>query len=319
LLGGYAIERGRLVGDHANLLEELLKRELDLLLAGEGGAIAKDLRACGCEALQRDAYATAGDFLGELVDGEADLGFDVVGAGPEEMGGDARQDIAEVEDDLLVLLWIGFRVAGQVHEKGMVARIMTCAKALSGGRAGYLPFGAGGDFEVRFWLSKRAVLAQGVGMTYPPEFWGDLLWIVCEAIGATLVLLVIGLPFAANPVRQALRRVPRDVLDAARMDGASALGTLWRVTLPYAGSRIVAAGLAMLGCTLGVFGFIILLSNIAVAGSRMSLALQAHVLSSFDLGGIDMGTARDLWIALVVIWLVMLGAASFFQVRSIEK
>jgi hypothetical protein len=100
------------------LLKEFLQGKGDFLLVGEGVASAKDVGVDGGEAIEGDADASAGDFFGQLIDGETDGSGGIVLAGPNEMRGDAGQDIAEAEDDFLRLfagLWSGILIAGGGH------------------------------------------------------------------------------------------------------------------------------------------------------------------------------------------------------------
>ena len=50
--------------------------------------------------------------------------------------------------------------------------------------------------------------------------------------GLVLVLTTLGAPAVTLLLRSVFLGVPRDLLDAAMLDGASRLGTLWRIVLP---------------------------------------------------------------------------------------
>jgi hypothetical protein len=126
-----AIGTGTLGSDEADLFEEFLQRELDLLLAGEGAAVAKDFGADGGEAFEGDADAAPGNFFREFIHREVDAGHRIVRSWPEEMSGDPGQNIAEAKDDLLLLLarfWSGFRIAGGGHVEGILTNTAKRAK-----------------------------------------------------------------------------------------------------------------------------------------------------------------------------------------------
>jgi multiple sugar transport system permease protein len=58
--------------------------------------------------------------------------------------------------------------------------------------------------------------------------------------GLIITYLTFTLPFAIWMLTGYFDNIPRDLDEAARMDGASALGTLWRVILPVARPGVVA-------------------------------------------------------------------------------
>jgi multiple sugar transport system permease protein len=58
--------------------------------------------------------------------------------------------------------------------------------------------------------------------------------------GLIITYLTFTLPFAIWMLTGYLDNIPRDLDEAARMDGASALGTLWRVILPVARPGVIA-------------------------------------------------------------------------------
>jgi multiple sugar transport system permease protein len=89
------------------------------------------------------------------------------------------------------------------------------------------------------WLTRFAVFeALGVLDTYIP--------LVAPALlgGSPLLVLLYLLAF---------RRIPRDVLDAARVEGASHARTWWTVAMPLARSTTVGVGLLAFALTWGSF------------------------------------------------------------------
>jgi hypothetical protein len=115
---GSAIGRRGPPAGHADLFEKLLQGKRDFLFTGKGAAVAEYLGAHRGEALEGHADAATGDFLGEFLDGKAELGTGVVRAWLEEMSGDTGEDIAEAKEDFALVftrLWSGFRIAGDSH------------------------------------------------------------------------------------------------------------------------------------------------------------------------------------------------------------
>ncbi len=61
-----------------------------------------------------------------------------------------------------------------------------------------------------------------------------------RSLGAVDTLLGVALPYLTSAfgiflLRQAFLTVPRDLEDAARIEGCSTLGVLWRVYVPWPG------------------------------------------------------------------------------------
>lgn len=61
--------------------------------------------------------------------------------------------------------------------------------------------------------------------------------------GLTIVYTAFAMPFCVWNMRSAFQAVPKDLEEAAFLDGASAWGTFWRISLPIALPSIAVAGL----------------------------------------------------------------------------
>jgi sn-glycerol 3-phosphate transport system permease protein len=71
---------------------------------------------------------------------------------------------------------------------------------------------------------------------------------VIGALGLLDTVVAIGLPYMASAfgiflLRQTFKGVPKELVEAARVEGCSTLGTLWRVYVPLARPTYVAYGL----------------------------------------------------------------------------
>jgi sn-glycerol 3-phosphate transport system permease protein len=71
---------------------------------------------------------------------------------------------------------------------------------------------------------------------------------VVSFLGLLDTIPAIGLPYVASAfgiflLRQTFKAVPNELVDAARVEGASALGILWRVFVPLGRSTYIAYGL----------------------------------------------------------------------------
>jgi len=78
-------------------------------------------------------------------------------------------------------------------------------------------------------------------------------------VGLVLVNCNLVLPFVVLLLRDAFRGVPAEVLEAASIDGCSAIASLWRVSLPLVAPTLLAAG--ALACALSwnefLFGLVL--------------------------------------------------------------
>lgn len=79
--------------------------------------------------------------------------------------------------------------------------------------------------------------------------------------GLVLVNVAFSIPVIAWLLRNSFEEVPRSIESAARIDGCSRLGTLFRITMPAARPGIAAAAILMLIGTWNEFLFAVVLGN----------------------------------------------------------
>jgi len=132
------------------------------------------------------------------------------------------------------------------------------------------------------------------------------------AIAALSTWQAIGLAFIV--MSAGLQSLPEEVLEAARMDGASAWTRLWRVTVPLLSPTIFFTGVVGTIFAFQTFGQVDLL-----IGSQSPQFLNTNVLTyniyNTFLNNQDPGTAAVLAIALFVVTLVL----TLFQLRFLER
>jgi multiple sugar transport system permease protein len=87
------------------------------------------------------------------------------------------------------------------------------------------------------------------------------LGLVDSIAGLVIVNVAFSIPVIAWLLRNAFEEVPRSIESAARIDGCSRLGTLFRVTMPAARPGIAAASILMLIGTWNEFLFAVVLGN----------------------------------------------------------
>ena len=107
-----------------------------------------------------------------------------------------------------------------------------------------------------------------------------------QAFGLIDTLTGVGLPYVASAfgiflLRQAFKTIPKELDDAARMEGASTLQTIWRVYLPLARPIYVAYGLVSVSYHWNNFLWPLIVTN-SVETRPLTVGLQ--VFASVDQG-----------------------------------
>ncbi|MFC9130843.1 carbohydrate ABC transporter permease [Streptomyces sp. NPDC057099] len=134
------------------------------------------------------------------------------------------------------------------------------------------------DFPGRDWwfLAVVGLLVVPVQVALIPiaELFGSI-GIFGSVLGVVLFHVGFGLPFAVFLLRNFFAEIPRELLEAARLDGAGELRLFFRVVLPLGGPAIAA---------LGIFQFLWVWNDMLVAlifsdsGSQpITVALQTQV------------------------------------------
>lgn len=142
--------------------------------------------------------------------------------------------------------WVGMLNSFSVSIIGTVASLLFCSMC------GY----ALAVFEFR---GRKVLFTMMIcSMMLPPILTLIPYYMVIDTIGLTNTHLAVWLPFSINPfgiflIRQyTVASVPKDLLEAAKLDGASAFRTYWSVVLP-----LLRPGLA----TLAIVQFVFLWNN----------------------------------------------------------
>ena len=107
-----------------------------------------------------------------------------------------------------------------------------------------------------------------------------------QTLGLIDTLTGVGLPYVASAfgiflLRQAFKTIPRELDDAARLEGASTLQTIWRVYLPLARPVYVAYGLVSVSYHWNNFLWPLIVTN-SVETRPLTVGLQ--VFASVDQG-----------------------------------
>jgi sn-glycerol 3-phosphate transport system permease protein len=111
-------------------------------------------------------------------------------------------------------------------------------------------------------------------------------YLTLKKMGLIDTLTGVGLPYVASAfgiflLRQTFKSIPRELDDAARMEGASTLQTIWRVYLPLARPVYVAYGLVSVSYHWNNFLWPLIVTN-SVETRPLTVGLQ--VFASVDQG-----------------------------------
>jgi multiple sugar transport system permease protein len=93
---------------------------------------------------------------------------------------------------------------------------------------------------------RHAIFAGVLGMLLiPPQVSAVPLYLLMSALGLVDTRIALVVPFATSAfgiflVRQSIKTIPRDLLDAARMDGATDLDVLWSIVVPLCAPTLAA-------------------------------------------------------------------------------
>jgi raffinose/stachyose/melibiose transport system permease protein len=124
---------------------------------------------------------------------------------------------------------------------------------------------------------------------------------VWHSLGFYLVVYIAG-----------LQTVPRDLIEAAMIDGASSVGRFFRVTLPLIMPSITVSIFHSLSNGLKAFDVILSLTNGGPGNSTTTIALDIY-RTAFVINRFGYGTAKSVILFLIILIL------SLFQVRMFKQ
>jgi len=125
--------------------------------------------------------------------------------------------------------------------------------------------------------------------------------------------VIYSLPFAIQPFRAGLSAVSRELLDVARIGGASPLATFWHVTLPLARNGIAAGMVLSFAHTLGEFGVVLMLG-----GSIPGKTKVASILLYDEVQKMNYSAAHAYSAVLLVVAFILILAVTLLQHRHPE-
>lgn len=122
--------------------------------------------------------------------------------------------------------------------------------------------------------------------------------------GLVLASVIINLPFAVQPIQQALRAIPSVVFDAAEVSGMNRAQRFFKVELPLCWPGILCAAMLTFAHTLGEFGVVLMVGgNIEGRTRTVSIAIYDSV-QAFDYGVAGIMTIGLLLISVIALVLI---------------
>ncbi len=119
-------------------------------------------------------------------------------------------------------------------------------------------------------------------------------------LGLWLAHTLLGIPVAFLILRTGFRDVPPELEEAARLDGASAVGTFWRISLPLVRPSLAAAGILVFLVSWDEFAYALLLQV-----TNRSLPPLLYYLAAFGYPGLASAVAAIMLVPALCIILVL--------------
>jgi trehalose/maltose transport system permease protein len=91
-------------------------------------------------------------------------------------------------------------------------------------------------------------------------------------------------PFMALLILAGLQTIPRDVYEAARIDGVGPLKTFFRVTLPLVWPAVLVAVIFRMLDALRVFDLIYVMTGAVPQTETMAVYIQSHLVGFGEIG-----------------------------------
>jgi multiple sugar transport system permease protein len=133
------------------------------------------------------------------------------------------------------------------------------------------------------------LMVPHTSLLIPLYIWLDRIGLGNNLVGVALVMIMYQLPFSVFMMRNSFEGVPRELEEAAQIDGCSSFGALTRVVLPAVAPGLVTVALfAFLASWNEFVTPLILLSD----GDKYTLPLALVNLVQGDWGTIDFGALQ---------------------------
>jgi multiple sugar transport system permease protein len=145
----------------------------------------------------------------------------------------------------------------------------------------------------------------------------EIPWLT-TSLGAKAAVIIANVwkstPFLALVFLAALQGVPRELYEAARVDGAGRMQTFFKITLPLILSQVVTIGLFMVVWQLAAFDLIYTMTG---GGPGYATSVLAYNIYQAAFGGLNFGYASAISLVLFLLVFIM-GGLGLLLFRRVE-
>lgn len=143
-----------------------------------------------------------------------------------------------------------------------------------------------------FWLFILMLLPVPVFAVMVPVYsYMHVLGLTNTRIGLALVYFAFNLSFAVMLMRGFLNNVPKEVIEAALLDGCSEIRAFWHIVLPLARGALVAGGLLV---WIGIWGEFPLATVMLQSPARMTIQPALASLAASGISGASSSISAEL-------------------------
>ncbi len=132
--------------------------------------------------------------------------------------------------------------------------------------------------------------------------------------GLVLASLLVNLPFAVQPMQNALAAIPSNVRDAARCCGLTPLAAVRHIELPLALPGVATAAVLTFAHTLGEFGVVLMVGG-SIPGETRTIAIAIYD----RVQAFDTPAAGTMALVLLVLAVVALGITNTLARRAARR
>ena len=132
--------------------------------------------------------------------------------------------------------------------------------------------------------------------------------------GLVLASVLVNLPFAVQPMQNALAAIPTSVRDAARCCGLSPLAAIRRIELPLALPGIATGAVLTFAHTLGEFGVVLMVGG-SIPGETRTIAIAIYD----RVQAFDEPAAATMALVLLVMAVAALGISNTLARRAARR
>jgi alpha-glucoside transport system permease protein len=231
---------------------------------------------------------------------------------PEQVPSGAKQAVVPTAKpgDIAGVVWRDFKPGGGkpgVVEKGELGLPGVTVKLRSADGKSQLSTTSAADGTFTFTHVQATSYQASIGAETFRQPWGGITWLGSKLITPSLLIAYIWIwaGFSMVVIAAGLSAMPRDVLEAARTDGASELQVFRRVTVPLLAPVLSVVFITMIINVLKVFDLVVSLAPESVQNDANVIAL-AMWRTSF--GGVnDFGVGSAIAVFLFVLVIPVLG------------